>query len=334
MTNISKEDLPELDPNQSRLFELTTAAGRHFPVRFGNDLWTIVCTAEPKPWKPEIALPLLIGGEPSALELTFTPGAKLFERHSEFRDIASMSEPFALAIRATLNRELLDSLQNAFDAEVEIAPSFPKPLPPLLLAFDILDQNGTAEGRGVLRIGLETLKRIEGIAPSWQARKNSKLESLPQPVALCVAAINVPVDDLANLRAGDCLLLGDSAAWPYQIWISAGAAPMPTGIPANAAQPPLLETSTQSAMNSSDSTSAPLPISGLQFPILIVAGRREMTLHDLSSLREGASIEIGNGEEIAVELEVNHQVVAKGRLVRVADKICANITEVISLPQA
>ena len=334
MTNISKEDLPELDPNQSRLFELTTGLGRHFPVRFGNDLWKIVCTAEPKPWKPEIALPLLIGGEPSLLELTFTPGAKLFERHAEFRDIASMSEPFALAIRATLSRELLDSLQNAFDAGVEIAPSFPKPLPPLLLAFDILDQNATAEGRGVLRIGLETLKRIEGIAPSWQTRKNPKLESLPQPVALCVAALNVPTSDLVSLRPGDCLLLGDSAAWPYQVWISAGGSAVPTGIPANAAQPPLLEISTQYAMNPSDSTSAQSPISSLQLPVLIVAGRREMTRHDLSSLREGASIEIGNGEEIPVELEVNRQIVAKGRLVRVADKICANITEVISFPQA
>lgn len=332
MTNISKEDLPGLDPMQLRLFELTTGVGRHFPVRFGNDLWKISCTAESKPWKAEIALPLLIGGEPSVLELTFTPGAKLFERHAEFRDIASMSEPFALAIRATLNRELLDSLQNALDAGVEIAPALPNPLPPLILAFDILDQNGTAEGRGVLRIGEETLKRIEGIAPSWQTRKNPKLESLPQPVALCVAALNVPASDLANLRLGDCLLLGDSAAWPYQVWISAGASPVPTGIPANAAQPPLLEISTQSAMNPSDST--PSPISSLQLPVLIVAGRREMTLHDLSSLREGASIEIGNGEEIPVELEVNHQVVAKGRLVRVADKICANITEVISHPQA
>ena len=87
-------------------------------------------------------------------------------------------------------------------------------------------------------------------------------------------------------------------------------------------------------MNPSDSTSASSPISSLQLPVLIVAARKELTLQEIASLREGASLEIGNGVEIPVELEVNHQVVAKGRLVRVADKICANITEVTSLPQA
>jgi flagellar motor switch/type III secretory pathway protein FliN len=303
-------------------------------VRFGNDLWNLVCTAGPKPWKPEIAIPLTIAGEPSVLELTFTPGAKLFERHTEFRDIATMSEPFALAIRATLNRELLDSLQNALDAGVEIAPTPPKPLPSLSMAFDILDQTAVSEGRGVLRIGIETLKRIVDLAPSWQSRENPALKNLRQPVALCAAVLNCPVRDLATLRPGDCLLIGDSAAWPYPIWISAGASPVSTDIPASAPLPPLLETTTQSTMNPSDSPSAPSSLSNLQLPVLIVAGRREMSLGDLSSLREGASLEIGNGEEIPVELEVNRQIVAKGRLVRVADKICANITEVIAVPQA
>lgn len=76
----------------------------------------------------------------------------------------------------------------------------------------------------------------------------------------------------------------------------------------------------------------PLPVANLRLPVLVVAGRREMTLEELSSLREGASIDIGNGEEIPVELQVNNQIIAAGRLVRVADKICASITE-IRLPK-
>jgi flagellar motor switch/type III secretory pathway protein FliN len=59
-----------------------------------------------------------------------------------------------------------------------------------------------------------------------------------------------------------------------------------------------------------------------------------MTLEQLASLRQGASLEIGSGENIPVELEVNNQVVATGHLVRVADKICASITEIRSLPTA
>jgi type III secretion protein Q len=66
--------------------------------------------------------------------------------------------------------------------------------------------------------------------------------------------------------------------------------------------------------------------------VLVVAGRKEMTLEQLSSLREGEAIELGNGECIPVEIQVNNQVVATGRLVRVADKICASISEV-RLPQ-
>ena len=73
-------------------------------------------------------------------------------------------------------------------------------------------------------------------------------------------------------------------------------------------------------------------MANLSLPVLVVAARREMTLEELSSLREGASIEIGNGADIPVELQVNNQIVAVGRLVRVADNICASITE-IRLPK-
>jgi len=327
MTQINIENLPVVSPGQSRLFELTAGAGRHFPVRFGNDLWNLACTAVPQNWKAEIAIPLAIGGDSAVLELCFTPGSTLFDRHAEFRQISSMSEPFSLAIRATLSRELLDALQNALDAGVEIAPVIPQPLPALIMAFNILNQDGSLEGRGVLRLGDETLKRIEALSLSWQASNNPQLANLKQSVALCAAVLEVSAGDLGALRPGDCLLVGDASAWPYQVWISAGAAPAPVGVPLAAPEPPLLQISIQSEMNTSDSPSAPL--SELQLPVLVVAGRREMTLQDLAALREGASIEVGSGEDIPVEIEVNRQVIAKGRLVRVADKICANITEVI-----
>jgi flagellar motor switch/type III secretory pathway protein FliN len=327
MTQINIENLPVVSSGQSRLFELTAGAGRHLPVRFGNDLWNLVCVAAPQNWKAEIAIPLAIGGDPALLELCFTPGSTLFDRHAEFRQISSMSEPFSLAIRATLSRELLDALQNALDAGVEIAPVIPQPLPALVMAFDILNQEGSLEGRGVLRLGDETLNRIESVCPSWQSSKNPRLANLKHSVALCAAVLEVSVGDLAALSPGDCLLLGDASAWPYPVWISSGAAPAPAGVFWAAPEPPLLQISIPSEMKTSDSPSAPL--SDLQLPVLVVAGRREMTLQDLAGLREGASIEVGNGGDIPVEIEVNRQVIAKGRLVRVADKICANITEVL-----
>jgi flagellar motor switch/type III secretory pathway protein FliN len=70
----------------------------------------------------------------------------------------------------------------------------------------------------------------------------------------------------------------------------------------------------------------------LRLPVLVVAARKELTLQEIASLRDGASLEIGSGGEIPVELQVNNQVVATGRLVRVADKICASITGTSPLP--
>lgn len=334
MTTLTKSDLPELDAAQLHLFAITAGLGRELPVRFGNDLWKVKCTAAYTPWSPEISLPLRIGGEEAALELSFTPGGNLFNRHAEFREVASMSEPFALAIRTTLNRELLDSLQTVLDAGIEISSSPITNAPPLAMAFEVLDTSGSREARGVLRIGRQVLTRIEALASSWTSFPNTALSQLSQSVALCISMLDLGAAELATLRAGDCLILGDAAAWPFPIQISAGGAPVTTGLRAAASEPPLLDFKNQPNMNTQNTENgqAPLPVANLSLPVLVVAGRREMTLEEISSLREGASIEIGNGEEIPVELQVNNQIVAAGRLVRVADKICASITE-IRLPK-
>ena len=84
----------------------------------------------------------------------------------------------------------------------------------------------------------------------------------------------------------------------------------------------------------STNESTPAALADLRLPVLVVAARKELTLQEISSLREGASLEIGAGEDIPVELQVNNQVVATGRLVRVADKICASITGTRPLPPA
>lgn len=330
MNTITKSDLPELDAAQQRLFAVTAALGRELPVRFGNDLWRLQCTAIHVPWNPEVSIPLRIVGEDAVLEIAFTPGGNLFNRHAEYHEVASLSEAFALAIRTTLNRELLDSLQTALDAGVEIATTPILAPPPLSLAFDVCDASNAREARGILRLGPQVLARIEALAPTWTSPKQPVLARLPQSVALCVAMLDLPANELAGLRAGDCLILGDSASWPFPLWVSAGSAAVPVGLKPMASQPPLLDFKKQPNMNiqNTDSGKTPASISSLRLPVLVVAGRKEMTLEELSGLREGASIEIGNGEDIPVELQVNNQIFATGRLVRVADKICASITEI------
>lgn len=330
MKPIVKSDLSEVNAFQQRLFAATAGLGRQLPVRFGNDLWKIAFTPAHSTWSAEISLPLKIAGGNAVLELSFTPGGNLFNRHAEFNEVALMSEPFALAIRTTLNRELLDSLQTALDAGVEIATSPSHDLPPLGLAFDILDASGTREARGVLRLGSELLDRIEALAPGWSSAPNPDLLRRRLPVALCIAQLDLESQELAALRAGDCLILGDAGSWPFPLWVSAGGAPAPAGIRPVASLPALLEFNKQPNMNTQNTAleETPAAISGLRLPVLVVAGRREMTLEELAGLREGASIEIGNGEDIPVELQVNHQIVATGRLVRVADKICASITQI------
>lgn len=300
------------------------------PVRFGNDMWRLVFTAPNQPWIPEVSLPLRIAGEESILELSFAAGGNLFQRHAEFCEVASMSEPFALAIRSTLNRELLDSLQTALDAGVEIASSPISVVPPLLLVFEILDATGAREGRGVLRIGHQVLSRIEALAFTWMSTPNTPVLQWRQSVAYCITSIDLKPADLAALRPGDCLILGDASAWPFPLQLSAGGPPATTGLRANAPAPPILEFKKQPNMNNPNTESGNIPtsISSLLLPVLVVAGRKEMTLEELAGLREGAAIEIGNGEEIPVDLQVNNQIVATGRLVRVADKICASITQI------
>jgi flagellar motor switch/type III secretory pathway protein FliN len=334
MTTLTQSDLPKVEAAQQQLFAITAGVGRELPVRFGNDLWKLKYTAAHTPWSPEISLPLRIADEEASLELSFTPGGNLFNRHAEFREVASMSEPFALAIRTTLNRELLDSLQTALDAGVEIATSPISVAPPLALAFEMRDASGAREARGILRIGQRVLTRIEALAASWAPFPNTALSQLNQSVALSLSLLDLQAAELATLRAGDCLILGDVAAWPFPLWISAGAAPLPTGVRPTAPEPPLLEFKNQPTMHTQNTETGqnPLPLANLSLPVLVVAGRREMTLEEISSLREGASIEIGNGGEIPVELQVNNQIIAVGRLVRVADKICASITE-IRLPK-
>ena len=334
MTALTKSDLPEIDATQQQLFAITAGEGREFPVRFGNDLWKMRCTSAHAHWTPEISLPLRIAGEESVLELAFTPGGNLFLRHAEFTEVASMSEPFALAIRSTLNRELLDSLQTVLDAGIEIASSPITDAPPLAMAFEVLDTSGVREARGVLRIGRQVLARIEALAPSWTALPNTALLQLNQSVALGISMLDLSAAELATLCAGDCILLGDATAWPFPLWVGLGGAPVPTTSRPAAPEPPLLEFKNQPNMNIQNTPSGQQSpsMANLSLPVLVVAARREMTLEELSSLREGASIEIGNGEDIPVELQVGNQIVAAGRLVRVADKICASITE-IRLPK-
>lgn len=320
-------DLPSIDPAQLRLAEITAGAGRRFPVRFGNDIWHIRCATVPSHWIPEISIPLAIGGEPAVLEIAFSPSGRLFERHAEYRDIAGLSEPFALAIRAALSRELIDALQTAFDAAIEISPQ--PSAPAFAMAFEIHTADAQREGCGVLRIGPESLARLESICPSWES--GPQMLSIRQPVALGVASFNMPLSDMAALVPGDCLVLGDAAAWPFPVWISAGAAPVTLGISPAAPIPPLLSLDEPTPpMSTNEST----PLADLRLPVLVVAARKELTLQEIASLRDGASLEIGSGGEIPVELQVNNQVVATGRLVRVADKICASITGTSPLPPA
>lgn len=322
-------ELPSIDAGQLRLSALTAGAGRRFPVRFGNDIWHIHCAVVPSHWIPEISIPLTIGGESSVLEIAFSPAGRLFERHAEYRDIAGLSEPFALAIRAALSRELIDALQTAFDAAIEISVQPAATIPPLAMAFDIHNAHAQREGSGVLRIGTQSLARIEGVCPSWES--GSAMGSLRQPVAIGIACFDMPLSDVAALLPGDCLVLGDASAWPFPAWISAGAAPLPIGMSPTAPIPPLLSLDDPTPpMSTNEST----PLADLRLPVLVVAARKELTLQEIASLRDGASLEIGSGGEIPVELQVNNQVVATGRLVRVADKICASITGTSPLPPA
>ena len=108
---------------------------------------------------------------------------------------------------------------------------------------------------------------------------------------------------------------------------------MPLGFSPSAPMPPLFSLD-QPTQPMSTNTTTPAPLADLRLPVLVVAARKELTLREIASLREGASLEIGIGEEIPVELQVNNQVIATARLVRVADKICASITETRTLPSA
>lgn len=325
--------LPTLDASQQRLGEITAGAGRSLPLRFGNDIWRIRCVMVPANWTPEISIPLHIGGETAVLELALTPGGRLFERHAEYRDISGLSEPFALAIRAALSRELIDSLQTAFDAGIEI-PGKPSSDPqPLAMAFEVQNAESNREGTGVLRIGEKNLARIESVSGSWESESNAALLGSRQSAAIGIAFFDMPFSTLASLLPGDCLVLGDASAWPFPAWISAGAAPAPLGFSPIAPVPPLFSPD-QSTPPMSTNESTPTPLTDLRLPVLVVAARKELTLQEISSLREGASLEIGVGEEIPVELQVNNQVIATGRLVRVADKICASITGTRPVPTA
>lgn len=326
-------DLPIVDASQQRLEEITVGAGRSLALRFGNDIWRIRCVMVPANWTPEISIPLHIGGDLAVLEVALTPGGRLFERHAEYRDISGLSEPFALAIRVALSRELIDSLQTAFDTGIEI-PSKPTSDPrPLAMAFEIQNTESNREGTGVLRFGAQTLARIESVCGSWESEANAALLGSRQPVSIGIAFLDLPLATLTALQPGDCLVLGDASAWPFPAWISAGGSPVPLGFPPTASTPPLLSLD-QPASSMSTNESTPANLADLRLPVLVVAARKELTLQEIASLREGTSLEIGSGEEIPVEFQVNNQIIATGRLVRVADKICASITGAGALPPA
>lgn len=319
-------DLPVIDPLQQRLFDLTAAPGRQFPVRFGNDLWQIRCVAPPAGWKPEISIPLEIGGDPAALELAFVPSGQLFDRHAEFRDIATISGPFSTAILAALNRELIDSLQTILEAGITITSGLSS-RPSLTFAFEIANNNSQREGTGLLRIVPSTLAAIERVATTWEQIPNPAILKTRCPVAFGIAFFEMPLGEFEKLEPGDCLVLGEATAWPFPAWMSSGCAPVPLGQSLQSIAPPLLMSETPiPPMTSQPST--PADLSSLRLPVLVVAARKELTLEEISALRGGASIEIGTSTEIPVEIQVHNQVLATGHLVRVADKICARLTSV------
>jgi flagellar motor switch/type III secretory pathway protein FliN len=324
-------DLPSVDASQLRLSAITAGAGRHFPVRYGNDIWHIRCKSSPTHWTPEISIPLLIGGESAVLELTIVPGGRLFERHAEYRDISGLSEPFALAIRAALSRELINSLQTAFETGIELPVQPAADVSSLAVAFDIENTGRQLEGSGILRIGPQTLVRIESVCSSWESLSNPRMLAVSQPVAIGVAFFDMPLSEAASLLPGDCVVLGDASAWPFPGWISAGSTPAPLGFSPAAPMPPLLSIDQHTPPMSTNETT-PGPLADLRLPVLVVAARKELTLQEIAALRDGASLEIGSGTDIPVELQINNQTIATGRLVRVADKICASITETRQLP--
>jgi flagellar motor switch protein FliN/FliY len=69
---------------------------------------------------------------------------------------------------------------------------------------------------------------------------------------------------------------------------------------------------------------------GLEIPVTVCFGSREIALKDLATLGPGSIVELDRGAAAPVDLLVNGQVVARGDLLLLDDHYALRVTEVVS----
>ncbi len=69
---------------------------------------------------------------------------------------------------------------------------------------------------------------------------------------------------------------------------------------------------------------------GLEIPVTVSFGEREMALRELAALGPGAVIELDRPASAPVDLLVNGRIVARGELVLLDDQYALRITQMVS----
>ena len=67
---------------------------------------------------------------------------------------------------------------------------------------------------------------------------------------------------------------------------------------------------------------------GLEIPVTVCFGQREIALRDLATLAAGSILELDRGAQAPVDIMVNSRVVARGELLVVDEQYALRITEV------
>jgi len=323
--------LPTVEPVDARILSELAGQGRSLRVRLGNEVWTLEFVAELAAFSADIRLPLKLSDEPALMEVHLHPGGNWAAKFTEFQELKGISDHFASAVNAVLCKELIDAIEAATESRAEVNTSA-LPVLPHAICFRVKSAAGSLEARTRLSLTSRSAAAFLDLAPSWVSAASGLSADFRIPVAIGAAVVDLLASELDSLRLGDCVVLGDGTTFPAQTWIQvADLAPVAVSTVLPLPEPsPLQGRDDPSAAQSSNPMNAS-PVSPLaesiRLPALMVVARRSMTLSEIEALHNGASIEIGEGDP-KVEIQIHQKVVAVGRLTRVGDKVCVEVTEI------
>ncbi|GGE35946.1 putative translocation protein Y4yK [Agaricicola taiwanensis] len=289
--------------------------------------------------EPDVVLGLTFGDEPGWIAFGRPVFSSLIERFDE--QLASHPTAHAALALETLFASSLDALEEKAGRPI-LLTSVLKDIPDeeaVIVDFNVdIEHLGSSRGS----IGLSTAgARLLATMIDGQPTSRHGGSDLYFPVAVCLAASRLSVDELTALQAGDVILvenIAESSAKPLVVvgdHLIFPASFGPRGLKiegaATRARGSALEwCMEQQPESSSQNASDKTEIGDLPVKVTFEIGRLELTLAEVQRLGSGSVLPLGKPVDQAVDIVANGRKIGRGSIVSIGDSIGVEVTRIFS----